>query len=128
MNTKALMMASAGVMGIAGFALTFLPEEIVHYAGLASTSFNILILQILGALYMAFAMLNWMARAKLIGGIYSKPVAVGNFAHFFIAGITIIKSAFASQNMPALWVAAIIYSLFAILFAKVAFSNPLKEN
>lgn len=120
------MMASSGIMGTAGFVLTFLPEEILHLLEMAPANLNVLFLQIMGALYLAFAMLNWMARANLIGGIYSKPVAVGNFAHFFIAGITIIKNALASPGIPSLWVAGIIYALFAVLFARVAFGDPLK--
>lgn len=114
-------------MGLAGIILIFLPEEIANYAGFASTNFNLLLLQVLGALYFAFALLNWMAKANLIGGIYSKPVAIGNFAHFFIAGLTIVKSAFVSQHVIALWIGAIIYCIFAILFAIVVFGNPLKE-
>lgn len=128
MNTKFLMIASAIVMGIAGICFSFLPDEIINYAGYTSTGLNSLFLQILGALYLAFATLNWMAKANLIGGIYSKPVALGNFAHFFIAGISIIKSAFANEAMIALWIGAIIYSIFAIIFGIVAFGNPLKKE
>jgi len=128
MNTKFLMVTSAIAMGIAGICFTFLPDEIINYAGHTSTGLNSLILQILGALYLAFAILNWMAKANLMGGIYSKPVALGNFAHFFIAGITIIKSAFANETMIALWIGAIIYSIFAITFGLVAFGNPLKKE
>lgn len=128
MNTKFLMIASALVMGIAGICFTFLPDEIINYAGYTSTGLNSLSLQILGALYLAFAILNWMAKSNLIGGVYSKPVALGNFAHFFIAGITIIRSAFANETVVALWIGAIIYSIFAVTFGMVAFGNPIKKE
>lgn len=128
MNTKLLMMANAILMGTAGIILTFLPDDIANYAGLASTGLSPLLLQVLGALYFAFALLNWMAKANLIGGIYSKPVAMGNFAHFFIAGLAIIKSAFANEAMVALWIGAIVYSIFAIMFGIVAFGNPIKRS
>lgn len=128
MNTKHLMMASAILMGITGIILIFLPDEIADYAGLTSTNLPPLLLQVLGALYFSFALLNWMAKANLIGGIYSKPVAMGNFAHFFIAGLSIMKSAIANQNIIELWVVGIIYCIFAILFAVVGFGNPLKAD
>lgn len=128
MNTKFLMSASAILMGIAGIILIFLPDEIANSAGLASTDFSLLLLQVLGSLYFAFAVLNWLAKANLIGGIYSKPVAVGNFAHFCIAGLALVKGAFVSQNGLALWVGAAIYCIFAILFAVVAFGNPLNTE
>jgi membrane-anchored protein YejM (alkaline phosphatase superfamily) len=128
MNTKILMISSAIVMGMAGICFTFLPEEIINYAGYTSTVLNILFLQILGALYLAFATLNWMAKANLIGGIYSKPVAIGNFAHFFIAGVSIIKSALSAEASVALWIGAIVYTIYAIIFGVVAFGNPIKKD
>ena len=36
-------------------------------------------------------MLNWMAKGTLIGGIYNKPIAIGNFTHFTIGGLALIK-------------------------------------
>lgn len=128
MNTRLLMSASAIFMGIAGLCLTFLPAELINYAGLVTGEMSILLLQITGALFVAFASLNWMARGNLIGGIYSRPVAMGNFAHFFIGGITLLKSAITNEFMILLWTAAIIYTLFAVLFALVAFGNPLSTK
>src|SRR5664279_4845344 len=118
MNTKLLMIASAAVMGIIGIVLTFAPEEIARYFNLSIGS--TIILQISGALYFGFAIINWTARANLIGGIYSKPVAMGNFSHFLIGGLALVK--FASQNtgLIYIWIAAILYSLFAILFGYVS--------
>lgn len=127
MNTKFLMAASAILMAFIGIILIFLPEEIANYFGFVSTGFSSLLLQIMGALYMAFATLNWMAKANVIGGIYSKPVAMGNFAHFFIAGLSIVKHAFSNQTDMFIWSLAIVYSIFAILFAIVAFGNPIKK-
>lgn len=115
-------------MGMAGLCLTFLPVELINYAGRTPGELSILLLQITGSLFVAFASLNWMARGNLIGGIYSRPVAMGNFAHFFIGGITLLKSAFANEFMIALWIAAAIYTLFAVLFALVAFGTPLSSK
>jgi len=127
MNTKILMTASAFVMGMTAIILTFLPQEMIILSGHSVDYFNVLLIQILGALYFAFAALNWMAKANLIGGIYSKPVAIGNFAHFFIGAITLLKNAFTQEVLIGLWIAAIVYSLFAVLFAKVAFGYPIKK-
>lgn len=122
------MMASAIIMGFAGITFTFMPDEILSFYAISSSALNTLFLQILGALYLGFAILNWMAKSNIIGGIYSKPVALGNFAHFFIAGITLIKSALNAQSIITLWVASTIYAIFAILFSMVAFGNPLKNE
>ena len=48
--------------------------------------------QACGVLYLGFAILNWMAKDDLIGGIYSRPVAMGNFLHFFTIAMALVKS------------------------------------
>jgi hypothetical protein len=85
------------------------------------------VLQISGALYFGFAILNWTAKENLIGGIYSKPVAVGNFAHFLIGGLALAKLVFKDMSLTYL-LPAIIYSIFAILFGYVFFMNPVSKN
>lgn len=128
MNTKVLMMVSALTMGIAGIVLSFLPHELLNY--LSSTTGTILdplILQILGALYFAFAMVNWTAKANLIGGIYARPIAIGNLTHFTIAALALIKGYFSNHEMVILTL-SVIYTVFAILFAIVFFTHPVKDK
>jgi hypothetical protein len=126
MNTKVLMTISAIIMGAAGIILSFLPQEVSAYLSLTGT--NSIILQILGALYFGFALLNWAAKANLIGGIYSRPVAIGNFTHFLIGSLALIKLAFNNMSLTYIWIAVIIYSIFAILFGYVLFTNPVLKN
>ena len=88
MNTRILMVASAIVMGAAGAAGLFLPHEILAAIGAPASGLLPSLLQIHAALLLAFAMLNWMAKDSLIGGIYNRPVLVGNVTHFAIGAIT----------------------------------------
>jgi hypothetical protein len=127
MNTRYLMIASALFMGLAGLSTTFLPAEILSYVGLNSSVMPTLLIQITGALYLGFALMNWMAKTLLIGGIYSKPLCIGNFMHFTIAGLALIKGAFSHPELKIILVAAIAYSVFAILFGFVLFTNPTKK-
>jgi len=126
MNTKQLMTASAITMGIAGLILTFLPGESARWMGLKDCPD--LLLQLAGALYVGFAMLNWTAKGNLIGGIYSKPVALGNYAHFFIGAFALLKMAIHEGTNWYLYIATTIYVLFAALFGFVSFSSPLKKG
>ncbi|GAB3194310.1 hypothetical protein GCM10027293_02260 [Pontibacter aydingkolensis] len=114
------MGSSAVAMGAAGVALSFFPEEIGGYLGLTEAPF--LLLQLLGALYFGFAMVNWTAKANLIGGIYSRPVALGNFAHFFVGGLALAKVASATATYTL--AATILYFLFTALFGYVLFIGP----
>lgn len=123
MNTKILMATSAVVLGVLGLTLSFLPEEILSYYSAPSME-GTLTLQLLGAAYFGYAMLNWMAKGNLIGGIYSKPLAMANVAHFLIGGITLVKLAIGTPGNLVLWVAAAGFSAFAILFYIVSATHP----
>jgi Na+-driven multidrug efflux pump len=128
MNTKLLMTISALTMGVAGIVLSFLPHELLNYlTSTTGTVLDSLILQILGALYFAFAMVNWTAKANLIGGIYSRPIAIGNLIHFTIGALALIKEYFSNHEMVILTL-TVIYTAFAILFAMVFFKHPVKEK
>lgn len=128
MNTKLLMASSAVFLGTIGVLASFFPQEILALAGLKETRISILLIQIMAALYMAFGMLNWMGKGNIIGGIYYRPVAMGNVIHFGVGSIALIKAALAMPADTWLWIATIPYSLFAVLFAKVFFTHPAKKS
>ena len=128
MNTNLLMISSAFLMGVCGVLLQFIPHEVLSYFGIGSSGINALFLQIAGALYLGFAMMNWMAKTVLIGGIYARPLAMGNFLHFLVGALAFLKYAVASSGEAAVWVLAALYSLFAILFGFVFFTHPAKAK
>jgi hypothetical protein len=127
MNNKFLMAASAGVMGILGISASFFPKEILTMAELSPNIILNLFIQIIGALYVGFAVMNWMAKTVLIGGIYARPLAMGNFAHFMIAAIALIKAVINNTVPQYLWILAVIYSAFAVWFGIVLFTHPGKK-
>ena len=73
-------------------------------------------------------MTNWMAKTVLIGGIYARPLAIGNFAHFLVGALALLKYAFTVPDSWLVWALTVVYSLLAILFALVFFTHPLKTN
>jgi len=122
------MRASSIFMGLLAIPAIFAPSEVMAYAGGQSSAVGTLSIQVFGAVYFGFALLNWMAQANLIGGIYSRPVAMGNFVHFFVAALALLKAVLAGQHsLPALASAAA-YTAFAVLFAVVLFGNPLRTT
>ncbi len=125
MNSKIIMTASAIILAIIGLTLIFLTDELLVYLNISASNTLQLFIQILGALYFAFALLNWMAKGSIIGGIYNRPIAIANFAHFFIGGITLIKGLMKNTSLPAvIWVLASIYLVFMILFGMIFMRNP----
>lgn len=128
MNTKLLMTASAVILGIIGIALSFIPKEITEYFSIESNLISIVSFQLLGALYLGFAMMNWMARGTTIGGIYNKPIAIGNFMHFGVGVFALVKIINELELYKIIFIAlAVIYAVFAISFAYVFRTHPTKK-
>ena len=128
MNPRIVMGASALILGLGGVAASFFPHEILRLAGEIDSGFLPLILQLLGALYFAFAMLNWMAKDSLIGGIYNRPVAIGNFVHFLVGALALARPALRAPFQSMVVVPAIVYTLFAVAFGYVFFTSPVKPG
>ncbi len=125
MKTKLLMISSALFCSIIGILLSFLPHEIAEYLSVEPTIITILFLKILSALYLGFGILNWMAKGTLIGGIYNRPIAIGNFMHFAVGAITLIKEIPNIQTHSEIIIfLTVFYLIFALLFAYVFMTNP----
>lgn len=125
MNRKYLMIASAIVMGIIGLLLLFMPGETFILLGQPTIDVLLPFMQLAGSLYLGFAILNWMAKTILIGGIYAKPLSLGNFTHFLIGGLTLIKMAMdGNPTSIFIWVLTVFYIVFAVAFGFISFKSP----
>lgn len=127
MKTKILMTASALFLLLLGIALTFLPQETLTYLGSGPAPLPVLLVQAAGALYLGFAFLNWTARGMLIGGIYNRPVSLGNFLHFAAGATALLKGALGGHTDGLVLSVAVIYLVFAVWFGKVVFTHPLER-
>jgi len=68
-------------------------------------------------------MTNWMVKGSRVGGIYNRPIAVGNLLHFAVGAITLGRFALRGpEAWPPLALAAI-YTLFALAFGVVVFGR-----
>ena len=127
--TKTLMTISAIFLAVNGFGFSFFPNEISVLITNDDNHFFILILQILGALYLGFSYINWMSKNSLIGGIYNKPILIGNTLHFLTASMAMIKLVFKfANNLQLIIPYTMIYCLFTLFFGYVFFSNPFSNK
>ena len=125
MNTKIVMTSSALFYAIIGIILSFLPNEIVEYLNVEPNIITILFLNIMSALYLGFGILNWMAKGTLIGGIYNRPIAIGNLMHFGVGAIALVKISSNIQIHSEIIISlSAVYVIFALLFAYVFRTNP----
>ena len=123
--SKILMTISALYLGIIGICLSFLPKEIINYLNINSNIITTIFFQLLGALYLGFGILNWTLKGSRIGGIYNRPVLMGNFMHFLVGAIALIKIVTSIQAHSEIIIfLMIVYSTLSIAFAILFKSNP----
>jgi ATP/ADP translocase len=125
MSTKLLLGASALILGAAGVAGLFAPHELLRAFGVPPAATLPLLVQLLAAMLFAFSMMNWTAKGSLIGGIYNRPLALGNLTHFAIGAITLLKAVAGGGTNAVVLATAVIYALFAAGFALVFFRSPV---
>lgn len=125
-----LMWSSASFNGILGIIFSFFPQEVLSQFGEAIGPLTTLALQILGAFYMGLALMNYTGKKAVVGGIYNRPIQMGNTVYCSIAAITLIKY-MAGQSFiiaPAIMVVSLTYVLLAGSFLKLLFTSPVKES
>lgn len=119
------MTSSAIFLGVIGILLSFLPSEIITYLGVEPTIITTLFLKILSALYLGFGILNWMAKGSIIGGIYNRPIVIGNLMHFGVGAIALIKIVSHIEIHSEIIISlTILYMIFTILFTYIFKNNP----
>jgi hypothetical protein len=121
MNTRLLMIVSAATMGVVGLAATFAPVEVLAAAKIAATDPLPVVVQLLGALYIGFAMANWIAKDNAIGGIYSRPLSIANFVHFVSGALALLKYEYAHGFAILMLIPLVVYAVFAIAFSYLVF-------
>ncbi|WP_192822156.1 hypothetical protein [Rufibacter sp. LB8] len=127
MNTRILMSGSAVFMGALGLYFSFFPDSFTAWLCGEAQQEMALAMQLLGALYLAFGVLNWMARRLLLGGVYARPLSMANFLHFLMGALALGKGVWAAAEPPVyLMVLAAAYGVFAVLFGLVLFARPAK--
>jgi hypothetical protein len=122
------MSVSALFMAILGIGASFIPQEILAHYGARPGGAAVLLIQMVGALYLGFAILNWTARSILIGGIYARPVALCNFLHFGVLTIAGWKAiAGGAIRGSEVVVGCAMYTVFAVWFGLVLFTHPSQK-
>jgi len=123
------MAVSSIILGASGIVLIFTPDIAITYLNIDLNRISILLGQIIGGLYFAFSMLNWMAKGSLIGGIYNRPITVANLTHFLIVGLALTKGLISNPDLPyILWGASLIYIVLGLLFGIMLFRHPINST
>lgn len=112
-------------MALLGLATSYAPQKVLSLHGTVPDNATLLLIQMMGALYLGFALLNYAARGVLIGGIYARPVALGNFLHFAMVTVMLAREAIDHMALP-LAISSFVFGIFAVGFGVVLF-RPLPK-
>jgi hypothetical protein len=121
MNTKILMTTSSLVLGLAGLFALFAPENLLAMLGVPMVNPLSVLIQLMGALYFSIALMNWTAKDSIIGGIYARPISLGNFAHFFSGTLLLAKYVLSNGFNGSILLMLVVYTIFASLFYWLVF-------
>ena len=118
-----ILTLSAIVLFIAGGATLFAPEELARALDPSASRGLAVIIQLVGSGFLGFALINWMSRRNKIGGIYARPLGMGNLLLFATAALTLGKAAMAeSLPLAAIGVCAVL-AVLAASFAWLVFAH-----
>jgi hypothetical protein len=123
------MALSAALLGAVGGALLFAPLDTAPWLALGSARDNEATLQLLGSALFAFAMMDWQGRSAIYGGIYGRPIAMGNLfvAVFLALGL---GQAQLARPLPSPvptapgWIVSVLFVGLAVAFGGVLFNRP----
>lgn len=119
-----LLTGSALVYLLSAIALLFAAEELLRLAAGSASGLDVALLQLVGAGLFGFAMLNWLSRHSLIGGIYGRPLVVANLAHTATAALMLGHFVTRPPVSPWLVAATLAYAALGAAFGAKLFLHP----
>lgn len=122
------MVSSAVVLGVFGFLASFFANELLSHTKVTSQGAGEMFVQFMSAGMLSLAVLNWMGRNTVLGGIYGRPILTGNLVYFLIVLINMIKMLIAKPELPGMWILAAIYLIFTIGFLNAILFHTAKAR
>jgi hypothetical protein len=121
MSTKIWMTSCSLILALAGMFALFAPDVLLSALSASITTHLLVFVQLLGALYFSFALMNWTAKDSAIGGIYARPVSLGNFSHFLSGTLILTKYLLSNEFSLATGLVWLVYTIFAVYFYWLVF-------
>jgi hypothetical protein len=115
------MVVTSILLGLAGIIASFAPQELLAAFHVPVIDPLPVVIQLMGALYVAFALTNWTAKDSIIGGVYARPISLGNFVHFTVGALALAKYQLSDGAPGLLFVVLIVYVVFAFIFGWLVF-------
>lgn len=123
MKLNPLLVAAGTVYGATGLAFTFAPAELLAALQAPALAIFVWLAQLLGAAILALAVLNYVHRYSVVGGILGRPILFANLVFLsvsFFATLNSWRRDGGSVYLTACIVFGILFAAFGVrLFARV---------
>lgn len=132
MKLNSLLVAAAAVYGVAGMALTFAPAESLAALRAPAPAIVVWMAQLLGAAILGLALLNYVHRYSMVGGIFGRPILLANLGFLslsFFATLSSWRRDGGAVYLTACIVLGILFAAFGVrLFTRAAGPGGTKDG
>ena len=129
MKGKIILTASAVLLVALGIVLNFMPQEAAAALGIAAAPATTALTQVLASALLGMGFINWFSRANRIGGIYARPLALGNFLLFGSSALSLGRTFSAHHDARIIGAATAVFAVLALAFCwLIFFADPLADQ
>lgn len=124
--SRSILILSGIFNALLGVLFTFFPQETGRFIGTAEqTGSDIIVMQVLGAALLGIGITNYLSRGATLGGIYGKPLLLGNLVFHIASGLGLIKYTFNSGEWILFGIPSLIYLILTAGFLKLNFTSAV---
>jgi hypothetical protein len=127
---RTLMIISGVIHIAAGVLFIFIPEELFIWSDGKPGEIEILAVSLFGTSLFGFGIINYTGRNAIYGGIYGKPIILGNFIFHTVAAVHLLKFTMSSDSASLIFsaITGALYLLFAAGFIRLNFFPPVLKT
>jgi hypothetical protein len=115
---------SALVLAAGGLAFLFVPDALLGTLVPGLPPSGAWLAQLIGAGWLAVAVLNWLQRGAVLGGIYGRPVVLTNLVLYTVTALTVTRRLMEPATPRTIWFLLVPMALLAIVYGALLLRGP----
>lgn len=128
MRSTVVTRVSAVLLALTGAALLFAPVEILGRLAMNVPADAAWLAQLLAAAWLALAVMNWLTRFTMVGGIYGRAVVSANATVYFVSAMVLLSAGRRLGFSTAIAALAVAAVAMAAVYAFLLFRGPFAAD